>query len=101
MNQPSVRDQKIIRSLRKKYSILVLGWNREGTEKEWDDNQSGFRLFNLRAPYGNEPYGALRLLVYLPFFLGWVFMKLCLYNPRTIHACDLGTVVPCYLYKIL
>jgi hypothetical protein len=34
MNLPSLRDQKIIRSLRKKYSIIVLGWNREGTATE-------------------------------------------------------------------
>jgi glycosyltransferase involved in cell wall biosynthesis len=101
MNIPSMRDQKIIRSLRKKYSLLVLGWNREGTPKDWDNFQSGFRLFNLRAPYGSAPYGALRLLAYFPFFWGWTFVKLCLYSPRCVHACDLGTVPPCYLYKIL
>jgi glycosyltransferase involved in cell wall biosynthesis len=101
MNLPSMRDQKIIRSLRKKYSILVLGWNREGTPKDWDNYQSGFRLFNLRAPYGSAPYGALRLAAYFPFFWGWTFVKLCVYGPKCVHACDLGTVPPCYLYKIL
>jgi len=96
MNLPSIRDQKIIKSLRKKYSILVLGWNREGTPKEWDNYASGFKLFNLKAPYGT-----LWLLPYFPLFWGWVFIKLCLYAPRSVHACDLGTVAPCYIYKIL
>jgi glycosyltransferase involved in cell wall biosynthesis len=96
MNIPSIRDQKIIKSLRKKYSILVLGWNREGTPKEWDNHASGFKLFNLRAPYGT-----LWLVPYFPLFWGWTFIKLCLYKPRSVHACDLGTVAPCYLYKIL
>jgi glycosyltransferase involved in cell wall biosynthesis len=101
MNLPSMRDQKIIRSLRKKYSLLVLGWNRENTPKDWDNYQSGFKLFNLKAPYGTAPYGALRLLAYFPFFWTWTFVKLFLYRPRCVHACDLGTVGPCYLYKIL
>jgi glycosyltransferase involved in cell wall biosynthesis len=101
MNLPTVRDQKIIRSLRKRYSILVLGWNREGTPKDWDNYQSGFRLFNLRAPYGIAPYGALRLLTYYPFFWAWTFVRLCFYGARCVHACDLGTIAPCYLYKIL
>lgn len=101
MNLPSMRDQKIIRSLRKKYSLLVLGWNREGTPKDWDNYQSGFKLFSLKAPYGTAQYGALRLLAYFPFFWAWTFVKLCLYSPRCVHACDLGTVGPCYLYKIL
>ena len=28
VNQPTIRDQKIIKSLGKKYSLIVLGWNR-------------------------------------------------------------------------
>jgi len=96
-----MRDQKIIRSLRKKYSLLVLGWNREGTPKNWDNFESGFNLFHMTAPYGNAPYGALRLLAYFPFFWVWTFIKLCRYAPGSVHACDLGTVAPCYLYKIL
>jgi len=101
MNLPTMRDQKIIRSLRKKYSLLVLGWNREGTPKNWDNFESGFNLFHITAPYGNAPYGALRLLAYFPFFWVWTFIKLCRYAPGSVHACDLGTVAPCYLYKIL
>ena len=101
LNTSTMRDQKIIRSLRKKYSLLVLGWNREGTPKNWDNFESGFKLFHMTAPYGNAPYGALRLLAYFPFFWVWTFIKLCQYAPRSVHACDLGTVAPCYIYKIL
>ena len=101
IQQPSMRDQKIINSLRKRYSILVLGWNREGLSKEGDINQSHMKLFNLRAPSGIESYGALRLILRLPFFWIWVFINLCQIRPQSIHACDLATVAPCFLYKIL
>lgn len=101
LNMHTMRDQKIIRSLQKKYSLLVLGWNREGTPKSWDNFESGFNLFHLTAPYGSAPYGALRLIAYFPFFWVWTFFKLCNYAPNTVHACDLGTIAPCYLYKIL
>jgi len=81
--------------------MLVLGWNREGTPKDWDNYQSGFKLFHMTAPYGTEPYSALRLIAYFPFFWAWTFINLCRYGPSCVHACDLGTVAPCYLYKIL
>jgi glycosyltransferase involved in cell wall biosynthesis len=55
----------------------------------------------MRAPYGTARYGALKLLGYFPFFWGWTFIKLCKYHPKCIHACDLGTVGPCYIYKVL
>jgi glycosyltransferase involved in cell wall biosynthesis len=31
----------------------------------------------------------------------WVFIKLCVHRPKAIHACDLATILPCYIYKIL
>ena len=81
--------------------MLVLGWNRDGIPKEWNNEKSGFRLFNFKAPYGTARYGALRLLAYFPFFWTWVFIMLLIYRPKAIHACDLGTVAPCYLFRIL
>jgi glycosyltransferase involved in cell wall biosynthesis len=97
INEPTIRDQKIIKSLSKKYSIMVLGWNR-GRElsKRRKSNiyPSNFRLFNL-----NAPSGAPSLLPYLPFFWIWVLLKLAWYRPKVIHACDLEAMPPCYLYK--
>jgi glycosyltransferase involved in cell wall biosynthesis len=96
MKLPAMRDQKVIRSLGKKYTTFVLGWNRDGTPKEWDDVQKGFELFNFRAPQT-----APRLFAYLPFFWIWVFIKLASYRPKIIHACNLETILPCYIYKII
>ena len=97
VNQPTIRDQKIIKSLGKKYSLIVLGWNRgrgllEG--RRFNIYPSNFRLFNL-----NAPFGAPSLLPYLPLFWTWVLVKLAWYRPKVIHACDLETMPPCYLYK--
>jgi glycosyltransferase involved in cell wall biosynthesis len=97
-----MRDQKIINSLSKKYSLLVLGWNRQGKlENNSSKNMQRIKLFNLSAPSGTERYGALRLIPYLPLFWMWVFVNLSRIRPNSVHACDLSTVAPCYFYKIL
>jgi glycosyltransferase involved in cell wall biosynthesis len=97
-NQSSIRAIQIIRSLRKKYSIVALGWERRSKSLKDDNN---FQLFNLKAPYGYEPYGSLRLAAYFPLFWIWVFIKLCIHRPKAVHACDLATILPCYLYKVV
>ena len=96
-DQPSIRDQKIINSLRKRYSTFVLGWNRQRLPKEKINNHmKDIKLFELRAPSG-----APSLLVYLPFFWIWVLIKLCVIRPKIIHSCDLETILPCYIYKTI
>ena len=99
INQPSMRDQKIIRSLRKRYSLFVLGWNLQGILSKNNINTNQTKFFNLRGPVGTERFGAL--IPYLPLFWIWVFLNLCRIRPKCVHACDLSTVVPCYLYKVL
>lgn len=97
LNQPTIRDQKIIKSLSKKYSIVVLGWNRGERltkDRRFNIYPPNFKLFSL-----NAPFGAPSLLPYLPLFWTWVFIKLARYRPRVIHACDLEAMPPCYLYR--
>lgn len=94
MNQASIRAELIVRSLKKKYSVLALGWNRgEGIPNK----ANLLDVFSLSAPYGCT----LRYLVLLPIFWTWVFIKLCIHRPKCIHACNFDTVVPCYAYKLL
>lgn len=92
---------QIIKSLGKKYSIIALGWNRGSISHDIANNQNNLHLFNIRAPYGYERYGTLRLVGYFPMFWMWIFMKLCIYRPKIVHACDLATILPCYVYKVL
>jgi glycosyltransferase involved in cell wall biosynthesis len=99
INQPALRDQKIIKSLSKKYSTLVLGWNRQGQgskvpEEKVNGYGTTFKFLDLRAPSG-----APTLLAYLPFFWTWVFVNLLWHRPRVVHACDLEAMPPCYVYK--
>jgi glycosyltransferase involved in cell wall biosynthesis len=100
-NQSSIRAMQIIKSLRKKYSIIGLGWNRGSTTYEFANDEGSLQLFNLNAPYGYERYGTLRLAAYFPIFWMWIFIKLCVHRPKSIHACDLATILPCYIYKVL
>jgi glycosyltransferase involved in cell wall biosynthesis len=100
-NQSSIRAIQIIKSLSKKYSTVALGWNRQLKPLELTSENINLQLFNLKAPYGYDQYGTLRLIVYFPIFWIWVFIKLCVHRPKVIHACDLATILPCYIYKIL
>jgi glycosyltransferase involved in cell wall biosynthesis len=100
-NQSSIRAIQIIKSLSKKYSTVALGWNRQLKPLELTSENINLQLFNLKAPYGYDQYGTLRLIVYFPIFWMWVFIKLCVHRPKAIHACDLATILPCYIYKIL
>ena len=86
-----------MRSLSKRYSTLVLGWNREGVSKKIiNDYIVDLKLFNMRAPFGKPS-----LVAYFPLFWIWILIKLFMYRPKVVHACDLDTVIPCYIYKII
>jgi glycosyltransferase involved in cell wall biosynthesis len=101
MGTPSLRDQKIIRSLRKKYSIIGLGWNRQDISTPSSNHGSDVELFNVSATAGYEQHGTLRYILPMLMFWMWVFIKLCIYRPKIIHACNLDSFFPSYIYKIL
>jgi glycosyltransferase involved in cell wall biosynthesis len=92
---------QIIKSLSKRYSIIALGWNRQPKPLELTNEESNLKLFNLKAPYGYERYGTIKLTAYFPIFWIWIFLKLCFHRPKCIHACDLATILPCFIYKVL
>jgi glycosyltransferase involved in cell wall biosynthesis len=100
------RLSKYVRSLSKKYSVIVLGWNRGNvtTSKNNKNNDKGmnFKLFNLKAPYGKQKrISYAYMLIYFSLFWTWIFVKLIIYRPKVVHAFDLDTVIPCYIYKKL
>ena len=92
------RVSKIVNSLKKKFSIICLGWNRDGIPVQQLTNKLPMKLevFNLKSPHGT-----IRTIVYLPIFWFWTFFKLVGHKPKVVHACDVDTVIPCYFYKIL
>jgi glycosyltransferase involved in cell wall biosynthesis len=100
-NQSSIRANQLIQSLSKRYSIIGLGWNRKGKQTKTENVQNFLQLFNFGARYAYEKHGAIYLLAKVPFFWLWIFFKLCKYRPKAVHACDLSTVLPCYIFKIL
>lgn len=98
----SIRAAQIMGSLRKKYSIVALRWNRDGRQEIPNNEERGSQAFNLRAPeYGVGTYSSIGFLLRLPIFWIWVFVKLCMHRPQIIHSCNLDTVLPCYIYKVL
>jgi glycosyltransferase involved in cell wall biosynthesis len=99
------RLSKCVRSLSKKYSIVVLGWNRGdeiSLKNEKNSDSMNLRLFNLKAPYGKQKRTAyVYMMIYFSFFWTWIFVKLIKYRPKVVHAFDLDTVIPCYIYTKL
>jgi glycosyltransferase involved in cell wall biosynthesis len=106
---------KILKSLSKRYSILVLGWNREGNDnrvieefkrtycsKTNDINKVDIKILNVRAPFGKRSLILYApMLLYFPLFWIWVFINLCIYRPKIVHACDFDTILPGYIYKLI
>jgi len=88
---------KIVGSLKKRYSVTVLGWNRDGLSPT---DVKGYivdlTLFKVRAPW-NKP----SLILYYPLLWTWILSKLLKYKPRVVHAIDLDVLIPCCIYKII
>jgi glycosyltransferase involved in cell wall biosynthesis len=98
----SIRAAQMIGSLRKKYSIIALRWSREGKQEIPDNEEQDSQAFNLTAPeYGVKLRTSIGFLLRLPIFWIWVFLKLCILKPKIVHACNLDTILPCYIYKAL
>jgi len=106
---------RVIRSLARRYSTLVIGWDRERSQPYDSDmlkkqilgggttNYSiDLKILKLKAPVRATSYVRyLPLVFFFPVFWIWVFMKLVIHKPKIVTACDLDTVFPCYVYKKL
>ena len=101
---------RVLRSLCKRYSAILLAWNREGisndVKKEMlqktfhSDLPLRFEFLELKGPHQRHLLrNYIPMILYLPIFWSWVFVKLVVYRPKIVHAFDLDTVLPCYLYK--
>jgi glycosyltransferase involved in cell wall biosynthesis len=98
------RVKKIVGSLSKKYSVSVLGWNRDGVSQEKIDSYMvKLELFKLRTSTWKPSLMRIfiRLLIFFPPFWTWVLLKLLQIRPQVVHACDLDSILPCYIYKII
>jgi len=104
---------KTLRTLSKRYSTLALGWDRKGIyndekmkkELKWNRNDVSniaVKILNVRAPFNQESIiSYLPMVIYFPVFWTWVFFSLSKERPKIVHACDLDTVLPAFLYKLL
>jgi glycosyltransferase involved in cell wall biosynthesis len=98
------RVKKIAGSLNKRYSVTCLGWNRDAIPDEKINSYIvKLELFNLKTTVWNPSLMRIfiRLLFFAPAFWTWVLIKLLVIRPKVVHACDLDSVLPCYVYKIL
>jgi glycosyltransferase involved in cell wall biosynthesis len=98
------RVKRIIKSLNKRYSVTALGWDRDGLPKSKLDNYIvKLKLFRLKTSFWKPSLSRMfvRLVIFFPLFWAWVFINLAIQRPEIVHACDLDTVLPCYVYKKL
>lgn len=79
------------------YAVDLLVWSREGKVKENDNgNCYNTHRFNLKAPYYKPS-----LLFYLPVWWFYEFLFLLRSGANIIHACDLDTLIPAILVKVI
>jgi glycosyltransferase involved in cell wall biosynthesis len=104
------RLMKSIRSLSKQYTILAIGWNREGRKLDHiasvlsqKHNRNVIpKILGARAPYARPSLTKyIPLIACFPLFWGYILFNLLLFRPTIVHACDLDTALPCYIYKVL
>jgi glycosyltransferase involved in cell wall biosynthesis len=96
------RVKKIISSLKKRYSVIALGWDRQGVSQEiTKEYMVKLKLFKLKTSFWKPSLARMitRLLLFFPLFWSWVFINLLIYRPKVVHACDLDVILPCYVYK--
>jgi glycosyltransferase involved in cell wall biosynthesis len=92
----SARVRKIVGSLKNQYRARVVGWNREGIPTEKRAFLTDLDLLNFRGPFGSTI-----IVFYLPVFWMYLFGKLIKYRPNVVHACDLDTLLPSLIFKML
>ena len=100
-----------VRSLSKRYSAIFLGWNRQGIpdnikremqKKTYEGLRLRFISLDIKAPFGRHLLRSyIPMIFYLPLFWSWIFANLVIHRPKVVHAFDLDTVFPCYIYKKL
>jgi glycosyltransferase involved in cell wall biosynthesis len=75
-----------------------LGWDREGKYKqsEFHGKNVVFKRFRLSAPYNR-----IQLVLFYPLFWAWIFSNLLACKPKVVHACDLDTLIPSYVFSEL
>ena len=98
------RVNKIAGSLKERYSVTCLGWNRDAVSDEKIENYIvKLELFNLSTSIWKPSLMRIfiRLIFFAPPYWIWLFIKLLSYRPKLVHACDLDSMPPCYLYKVL
>jgi glycosyltransferase involved in cell wall biosynthesis len=78
------------------YDVKLLVWDRQNTLK--GENGDGYTVckFNLKAPYDK-----LTVVFYLPIWWIYEFFFLLKDKCNVIHACDLDTLIPAILTKLV
>ncbi len=94
---------KIVNSLCKRFSVLVLGWNRKGDKSETKDNYIvDLDLFNFKTRFGVPTrFSYFYMIFYFSIFWTWVLIKLIKHRPKVVHAFDLDALPPCLIYKMI
>ena len=79
------------------YQVIILAWDRENSfpPLEMTKDSVLIKRFKLSAPYGK-----ITILSYLPLFWLWSIIELLILDPEIVHACDLDTAIPAYVYKL-
>jgi len=89
--------EKLARALcREGHNVTLLRWNRSGDPDRNVQSEYGVAEFRLQAPY-DQPAA----FFFIPFWQIFEFFYLLTHDNEIIHACDLDTLVPAILAKVI
>lgn len=78
------------------YEVALLVWDRAGTWKE--DYSAGYTVVRAGLP---APYDSAWAVIMLPLWWLWETVSLLRAKPDIVHACDLDTLLPAILAKLI
>lgn len=88
---------KIAKTLsRNGHDVTLLVWDRRNTLKSTQGDGYTLHRFNLKAPYDS-----LWVVFFLPLWWSYEFFFLLAHRSEVIHACDLDTLPPAILVKLI
>jgi len=80
------------------YNVIILAWDRENSYSPLEVMNHGVSIKRFKLP---APYGKITICLLLPIFWLWLISELLILKPKVVHACDLDTAIPAYMYKVL
>lgn len=78
------------------FRVIILAWDRKNALDALERDEEGVIIKRLKLL---APQNSIVILPLLPIFILWSLVYLIVISPDVVHATDLDSAIPAYLYK--